>query len=358
MGNECTVIRTKTAKQKPQAGEPFGFGRIFTDHMFVMEYFAGQGWVDPRIIPYAPLEMDPSAMVLHYSQTIFEGMKAYRRPDGGVNLFRPQLNFERFNKSADRMAMPQVDEELVLGYLKQLLALDAEWVPGEPGTSLYIRPFMFATDEFLGVRASNSYKFLIIMSPSGSYYGNSLQAIPIYIEDRYVRAVRGGVGFAKTGGNYAASVKSQQLANEAACDQVLWLDGVERRYVEEVGSMNVFFVERGALVTPKLNGSILPGITRRSVMQLAESIGIEVSEQSIAVDELVSKIKSGDISEAFGSGTAAVISPIGSLMYEGQTISLGDGNTGEIAQRVFDQLTGIQYGKIDDLFGWAFPIEE
>lgn len=355
--SNCPITITSTRKNKPLAGEALGFGRIFTDHMFVMDYHSGQGWHDARIVPYAAIELDPSAMVLHYSQTIFEGMKAYRRADGGINLFRPELNFERLNSSAERMAIPTIDGKYVLACLEDLLRIDADWIPSEAGTSLYIRPFIIATDALLGVRASNSYKLMILLSPSGSYYAGGLKPTSIYVEDHYVRAVRGGIGAAKTGGNYAASVKSQQQATEKAYDQVLWLDGIERRYIEEVGAMNVFFVSEGKLLTPKLTGSILPGITRRSVIELATSLGYDVQETQITIEELIAGMKSGTVTEGFGSGTAAVISPIGNLTYDGETINFGETNdAGPVALALYETLTGIQYGTVEDRYGWIHQV--
>ncbi len=358
MSTICPIYRSTNLKEKPAPDAPLGFGRIFTDHMFVMDYHKDKGWHDPRIEAYAPLSVWPSSMVLHYSQTIFEGMKAYKREDGGINLFRPQLNFERLNRSADRLAIPQIDPDFVLDCLKELLILEQDWIPTQAGASLYIRPFIIATDEFLGVRASDSYKFMIILSPSAAYYSGGLKPVSIYIEDHYVRAVRGGIGSAKTGGNYAASIKSQQEAQAIHYDQVLWLDGVERRYIEEVGAMNVFFVDEGALITPQLNGSILPGITRQSVIELAMHRGYEVKEQLIDVNDLLAKVKSGAITEGFGSGTAAVIAPIGRILYDGDTILFGDGASGPLALEIYEELTGIQYGRKEDPFGWVFSVTD
>lgn len=355
--SNCPIYTTDQAKEKPVPGSALGFGRIFTDHMFVMDYDPENAWHDARIVPYAPIQLDPSAMVLHYSQTIFEGMKAYRRADGGINLFRPELNFERLNRSAERMAIPTIDAAYVLACLEDLLRLDADWIPSEAGTSLYIRPFIFATDALLGVKSSQHYKLMIILSPSGSYYAGGLKPTSIYVEDHYVRAVRGGIGAAKTGGNYAASVKSQQQATDGNYDQVLWLDGIERRYIEEVGAMNVFFVRNGELITPRLTGSILPGITRRSVIELAMAEAYTVNEEQITIEELIEGMKDGSISEGFGSGTAAVISPIGSLTYDGETIFFGESKeAGPVALKLYQTLTGIQYGAVTDRFGWVHQV--
>lgn len=356
--SNCPIYKTDHPKEKPVAGSPLGFGNIFTDHMFVMDYNPQELWHDARIVPYAPIQLDPSTMVLHYSQTIFEGMKAYRRADGGINLFRPTLNFERLNRSAERMAIPTVDTDFVLACLEDLLRLDVDWIPSEAGTSLYIRPFIFATDAVLGVRSSSRYSLMIILSPSGAYYAGGLKPTSIYVEDHYVRAVRGGIGAAKTGGNYAASVKSQQQATESSYDQVLWLDGIERRYIEEVGAMNVFFVRDGELITPQLTGSILPGITRRSVIEIANAEGFTVREEQITIEDLIAGMKDGSITEGFGSGTAAVISPIGSLTYDGETVFFGkDKQSGPVALRLYQILTGIQYGAVEDRFGWVHRVE-
>lgn len=356
MSTICPITLNPNLRTKPGLNESLGFGRLFTDHMFVMDYQTAAGWFNPRIEPYAPISIAPSSMVLHYSQTIFEGLKAYKRADGGINLFRPLLNFERLNISADRLAIPPIDTVFVLECLKELLRLEADWIPDQPGASLYIRPFIFATDEFLGVRASNSYKMMIILSPSGAYYEGGLKPVSIYIEDHYVRAVRGGIGAAKTGGNYAASIKSQKEANAINYDQVLWLDGVERRYIEEVGAMNVFFLEQGTLITPELNGSILPGITRRSVMELALARGYKVIEKKIAIDDLLAKVKSGVVSEGFGSGTAAVIAPIGRILYDGDTLLFGDGGAGPLALEIYEELTAIQFGRKEDPFNWVVSL--
>ncbi len=356
MDQSLPVTRTRHPKDKPADPNKLGFGQIFTDHVFHMDYREGEGWVDPRIEPYGPLVLDPATMAFHYGQTIFEGLKAYRFPDGSIRLFRPRLNFERINRSNDRMVVPPVDPDFLVGALKQLLRLESDWVPSAPGTSLYIRPFIIATDPFLGVRPSRTYRLMIILSPSGAYYPQGLNPVPIHVETKYVRAVRGGTGEAKTGGNYAASLRSQADAHARGFVQVLWLDGVERKYIEEVGSMNVFFVLGGTLVTPSLCGSILPGITRRSVLELADHWGIPTEERRLSMDEILEAGESGSLSEAFGSGTAAVISPIGELEYDGVRIRLHDGAIGPLSQRVYDTLTGIQYGRLPDPLGWMEPI--
>ena len=344
--------RASKLKQKPAADAPLGFGQIFTDHMFSMDYVEGQGWINPRIEPYAPICLEPSAMVFHYGQAIFEGLKAYKTADGTINLFRPQLNFERVNVSNARMVIPPIDEAFCLYALKELLKIERDWIPTADGTSLYIRPFIIATDPYLGVRPAHTYRFMIILSPSGRYYPQGLAPVNIYVEEEYVRAVKGGTGFAKTPGNYAASLIAQAKAYKTGYVQVLWLDGVHRRFIEEVGSMNVFFVIDGKLVTPALNGSILPGITRRTVLELAKRLGIESEEREIAIDELISMVKSGQVSEVFGAGTAAVISPVGELRYKDDVMTFNDGKIGPLSQKFYDIITGVQYGIRTDEYGW------
>ncbi|MDD2457467.1 MAG: branched-chain amino acid aminotransferase [Eubacteriales bacterium] len=347
-----SVTRASKPKQKPAADAPLGFGQIFTDHMFSMDYVEGQGWINPRIEPYAPICLEPSAMVFHYGQAIFEGLKAYKTADGAINLFRPQLNFERVNVSNARMVIPPVDEAFCLYALKELLKIEQDWIPTADGTSLYIRPFIIATDPYLGVRPAHTYRFMIILSPSGRYYPQGLSPVNIYVEEDYVRAVKGGTGFAKTPGNYAASLIAQAKAYKTGYVQVLWLDGVHRRFIEEVGSMNVFFVIDGKLVTPALNGSILPGITRRTVLELAKRIGLETEEREIAIDELITLAKSGRVNEVFGAGTAAVISPVGELRYKDEVMTFNDGKIGPLSQKFYDIITGVQYGTRIDEYGW------
>ena len=346
---------TKYEKEKP-AVEELGFGQIFTDHMFVLDYTEGHGWHDPRIIPYQPLTLDPSCMVFHYGQTVFEGLKAYKTPEKEVLLFRPEQNFKRLNKSSERMSIPALDEELVLEGLKQLVSIDRDWIPEAPGTSLYIRPFIIATEPYLGVSPSKNYQFIIIMSPVGSYYKEGINPVKILVEETYVRAVKGGTGEAKTGGNYASSLKAQQKATEDGYAQTLWLDGKEQKYVEEVGSMNVFFIIDGKAVTPALNGSILPGITRDSILTVLRDKGIEVEERRIAIDEVIEAHKSGKLQEAFGTGTAAVISPIGAFLVNGEELTVNDNQIGTITQDLYDTLTGIQNGIVEDTFGWTIKL--
>ena len=329
-----------------------GFGIHFSDHMFIMDYLEGRGWHSPRIVPYGHFSLDPAAVVLHYGQAIFEGLKAYRGVDGKIRLFRPRDNMKRMNRSAWRMCMPEVDEEFLLEAIKELVRTDARWVPEEKGTSLYIRPFMIATEAFLGVRPAKEYILSVILSPVGAYYAEGFNPVKIFVTDKFVRAAKGGVGEAKTAGNYAASLMASEEAKELGFTQVLWLDCAERRYIEEVGTMNIFFLFDEALVTPALSGSILPGITRDSVMKLAASWGIKVEERPITIDEVIERAQSGELKECFGSGTAAVISPVASLYYKGKSYEINGGKTGELAQRLFDELTAIQYGEKEEDFGW------
>jgi branched-chain amino acid aminotransferase len=350
------VTKTKNPKQKPVPGQPLPFGKNFTDHMFIMDYVEGEGWINPRIEEYGPITIEPSAMVFHYGQAVFEGLKAYRCPDGSVNLFRPKLNFERMNTSDARLVIPPLDEDFCVYATKELVSLERDWIPAGEGESLYIRPFVIATDPYLGVRPSNTYKFMIILSPSGAYYPQGIDPVRIYVEDKYVRAVRGGTGFTKCAGNYASSLIAQDIAHKKGYVQVLWLDGIDQKYIEEVGSMNILFVIDGKLVTPMLNGSILPGITRRSCIELAKSLGMEVEEKKISIDELIEAGKSKRLTEAFGSGTAAVISPVGELKYEDTVISINDNKIGPIAQLFYDTITGVQKGTVEDKYGWTVKI--
>ena len=354
---QIKVELAKTLKPKPVDEHKLGFGSIFTDHMFIMNYDTDQGgWHDPRIVPYGPLSLDPSAMCLHYGQETFEGMKAYKGPKGEVLLFRPTENFKRFNTSNDRLQIPAIDEELALEALKKLLEIEKDWIPTVEGSSLYIRPFIIATEPKLGVKAADNYLFLIILSPSGPYYSCAMDPVKIYVETEYVRAVKGGMGYTKTAGNYAASLKAQEVAHELGYGQVLWLDGVERKYIEEVGSMNVFFIIGDEIVTPMLSGSILPGITRKSVIEMLSSWGMKVSERKLSVEELIKAGEDGTLKEAFGTGTAAVISPIGQIKCGEHVFTVNDSKTGPVAQRLYDTLTGMQYGRLEDPYGWVVKV--
>jgi branched-chain amino acid aminotransferase len=352
---EVTVREAEKRKEKPDESN-LGFGTIFTDHMFNMDYEPDKGWHSARIEPYAPFALDPSTMFLHYAQGAFEGLKAYRTDSGNIQLFRPQMNFKRLNRSCRRLCIPEIDADFALEALKKLLSLEKDWVPGQPETSLYIRPTVIATDPYLGVRASYTYRFFIILSPVGAYYPEGFNPVKILVTSDYVRAVRGGVGEAKTPGNYAASILAGEKAHEAGYSQVLWLDGVEQKYLEEVGSMNIFFVIDDEIVTPELNGSILPGITRNSVIKLARHWNDKVSERKIGIDELMQAHSSGKLQEVFGAGTAAVISPVGEIKYGDQVITIAGGEVGPVAQKYYTAITGIQYGRAEDQLGWIVPV--
>ena len=353
---DIKITKTTNPKKKPEKGQPLGFGHIFTDHMFVMNYTEGKGWHDPRIVPYGEISIEPSAMVFHYGQSMFEGMKAYRGKDDSIYLFRPDMNAKRANQSNERLCIPEIPEDMFVEAVKAVVDVDRDWVPSDPGTSLYIRPFVIATDAFLGVAPSKTYLFMVILSPSGAYYESGLEPVGIWIEDEYVRAVKGGMGFAKTGGNYAASLIAQVKAHDSGYSQVLWLDGVERKYIEEVGAMNICFKIAGKVVTPMLNGSILPGITRNSILQVCRDWGYEVEERRISVDELVAAAKDGTLEEVFGTGTAAVVSPVNKLRYEDDVMNIGDGSIGELTQKLYDELTGIQWGEREDTRGWRVTV--
>jgi branched-chain amino acid aminotransferase len=347
---------TSNPMEKPTDENNLGFGQRFTDHMLLMDHSQDKGWHDARIVPYGPIEFDLSTMVLHYGQEVFEGMKAYKTVKGETVLFRPEANLARLNASNDRLCIPRIDEKQALEHLAELIRIESDWVPKSEGTSLYIRPAIIATDAFLGVKASSSYLYFVILSPSGAYYKNGLQPVRIYVEDELVRAVKGGMGFAKTGGNYAASILAGERAHEKGYDQVLWLDGVHRRYVEEVGSMNIFFKIGGEIVTPELNGSVLPGITRDSVLTLAKDMGYKVSERQISIDEVFDAHAAGKLEEVFGTGTAAVISAVSELTWHERTIVVNDGKMGDFSRLMYDTITGIQYGTIEDRFGWIYRV--
>ena len=348
------LVKEKKAKPDPST---LGFGRIFTDHMFMMDYTPDKGWHDARIVPFGPLSIHPACTALHYGSEIFEGLKAYRRADGKVQLFRPTENIRRMNNSAERLCLPQIPEDLALEILLAFVKTEEDWTPSAPGTSLYLRPFMFGNDENLGVHSVHHATFLIIASPVGSYYKEGINPVKIMIEDQDVRAVRGGTGYAKCGGNYAASNRAGARAEEKGYSQVLWLDGVERKYIEEVGAMNVMFKIGGEIVTPKLTGSILPGVTRKSCIEILKKEGYTVSERLLSVDELAEAMKRGTLEEAWGCGTAAVVSPIGELCYKDVKYTVNGGKIGEVTQHLYDTLTGIQWGKIADPFGWTMPVD-
>jgi branched-chain amino acid aminotransferase len=355
---DIRIEKTTNPKNKPTDKEfgSIGFGTIFTDHMLMIDYKGGSGWHDARIVPYGPLSLDPASTCFHYGQLIFEGMKAYKVDDDKVVLFRPDQNMARMNNSCERMCIPPIDEKETLDAIATLVRLDKGWVPAAPGTSLYVRPFIISNEPLLNVHPANSYLFITILSPVGAYYKSGLNPVKIYVEDNYVRAVKGGTGFAKCAGNYASSLKSQIEADKKGYSQVLWLDGVERKYIEEVGSMNVFFVIDGEVVTPELNGSILPGITRKSVIEVVKSWNMPISERRIAIDELARLYKDGKVQEAFGAGTAAVISPIGELKWGDLVMRFSDGKIGAVSQKLYDEISGIQTCKKEDKFGWVYAV--
>lgn len=357
MKQEISFIPREQLKAKPGTGS-LGFGRYFSDYMFVMDYDGDKGWFEPRIAPYEPITLEPSAMVFHYGQAIFEGMKAYKTGDGSIKLFRPEKNMKRLNESCDRLCIPRIDEEFLLEGIKRLIITEKDWVPDGDGTSLYIRPFIFSTEPYLGVRPASQYKLLVILSPSGAYYGSQLSPVKIYVEEQYVRAVIGGVGHVKTAGNYAASLKAQEKADAGGFAQILWLDAKENKYVEEVGSMNIFFKINGEVVTPRLNGSILPGVTRDSVIQLLKYWNIPVREEKISIEEVFAAHKRGELEEVFGAGTAAVISPVGELTWKDQSITINDNNIGQLSQKIYDEITGIQLGKKEDPFNWTVKVTQ
>ena len=349
------IERTTAPRLKP-AIEGIPFGTYFSDHMFTMQYVKGSGWFDAKIVPYGTIALEPSAMVFHYAQEVFEGMKAYRGADGKIRLFRPPENIARMNNSCDRLCIPRIPEDIFMEALKTLVEVDQDWVPSEPDTSLYIRPFVIATDPHVGVHASHSYLFCIITCPVGSYYPEGINPVKIMIEGEDVRAVRGGTGFAKCGGNYAASLRAGERAAELGFSQVLWLDGVERKYIEEVGSMNVMFKINGTIVTPELTGSVLPGITRKSCVELLKSWGYKVEERRISIDELIGAAESGALEEAWGTGTAAVVSPIGQIIYQGKEYTVTNFQIGELTQKLYDTITGIQWHKTEDPFNWTVEV--
>lgn len=355
--HKINITLTETKKEKPLSDQ-LEFGRVFTDHMFIADYTEGQGWGGHRIVPYAPISLDPAATVFHYGQSVFEGMKAYIGEGGKVLLFRPEENMRRMNQSCDRLCMPQFTEQSAIEALEELLIIDKEWIPTAEGTSLYIRPYMIATEPYLGVAPAKKYQFIIILSPVGSYYKEGIHPVKILVEDAYVRAVAGGTGMAKTAGNYASGLRAQEIADRKGYSQVLWLDGVERKYIEEVGSMNAFFKINGEVITPVLNGSILEGITRKSIIQLLKHWDIPVIERKISVEEIYEAHRAGTLEEAFGTGTAAVVSPIGELNWRDEKLVVNNGDIGSISEKLYNELTGIQYGKIADPFGWVVEVTE
>ena len=352
---EIKFVKADTLKAKPDPST-LGFGKIFSDYMFMMDWNKETGWHDARIVPFANLSLHPASTVLHYGSEIFEGLKAYRRADGKVQLFRPIENIRRMNNSAERLCLPQIPEDMAMEIYTKFVDVEKDWTPNQEGTSLYLRPFMFGNDESLGVHAVHNATFIIIASPVGSYYKEGINPVKIMIEDEDVRAVRGGTGYAKCGGNYAASNRAGERAEQKGYSQVLWLDGVERKYIEEVGAMNVMFKINGEIVTPKLTGSILPGITRKSCIEVLKKEGYNVNERLLSLEELTKAMADGTLEEAWGCGTAAVVSPIGELCYKDHKYTVNNGKIGEVTQHLYDTLTGIQWGKIEDTYGWTVMI--
>ena len=352
---EIKITRATTLKQKPDQSK-LGFGQYFTDHMFIMEYTEGKGWENARIVPFDYIPIHPASTVLHYGAEIFEGMKAYKTADG-YQMFRPRENIKRMNDSAERLCLPAIPEDLTLKALTELINIDYDWIPEQEGTSLYIRPFMYGNDETLGVHAVHRATFAIILSPVGAYYAEGLNPVKISIESEDVRAVRGGTGYAKCGGNYAASMRAGKRAAAKGFSQVLWLDGVERKYIEEVGAMNVMFKINGEIITPMLTGSVLPGITRKSCIEILREWGYKVSERLISVDELIGAAENGTLEEAWGTGTAAVISPIGHLVYKDVDHVVAENKIGDLAQKLYNELTGIQWGKVEDKRDWCYRVK-
>lgn len=350
------VELTKTPKAKPTDESKLGFGKLFSDHMFVMDYTEGQGWHDPRIIPYQPFVLDPACVVFHYAQEIFEGMKAYRTAEGKIQLFRPDCNAQRMNDSADRLCIPRIPTEDYIQAVKALVEVEKDWVPHTDGASLYIRPYTFATDVGLGVHASKHYTFAIICSPSGAYYAEGIDPVRIYVEDEFIRAAPGLTGFTKCGGNYAASIKAGEMAEEQGFAQVLWLDGVEKKYVEEVGSMNIMFKISGKIYTAACVGTVLPGVTRRSCIELCKDWGYEVIEGKLPIADVMKAAREGKLEEVFGTGTAAVVSPVKELRWKDEVAYISDGKIGPLTQKLYDTLTGIQWGKIEDTKGWTVEV--
>lgn len=350
-----SIEKTTSLKQKPPH-DILGFGNYFSDHMFLMDYTEAEGWHNARITPYQPIPLDPGASVLHYGQTVFEGLKAFKQKDGGVALFRPNFNFKRMRDGASRLCMPAPSEEQMLEGIKKLIEVDRSWVPSENGCALYIRPTLIGTEGFLGVRPSKKYIWYVILSPVGAYYKEGLNPVKIWVEQHYTRAALGGLGSTKAGANYAASLLAAENAKKKGYAQVLWSDSKEHRYIEEVGTMNVFFVLKDKVVTPHLNGSILGGATRACAIKILKDWGMNVEERTIAIDEVVENHRLGKLREVFGTGTAAVISPVGELFYNGEPIIINDFKMGDLSQRLYDEITGIQRGEREDKHGWVIKV--
>ena len=356
MKYEFTITRTATPKAKPDP-DTLGFGNTFSDHMFLMNYTEGKGWHDGRIVPYGPLTLDPAACVFHYGQEMFEGLKAYKTPDGKVQLFRPDMNAKRTRKTNDRMCIPDIDEELQVAAYEALVDVERDWIPTKEGTSLYLRPFIIGTEAFLGVRPSKEYLYCVIASPSGPYYKGGLAPTKIFVEDMYTRAAPGGTGYAKVGGNYGGALKAQEKAHDMGCSQVLWLDGVEKKYVEEIGTSNAFFMIGDEVFTAPLDGTILPGITRDSVIALLKHWGVKVTERKLAIQEVFDAHAAGKLTEVFATGTAAVISPVGELIWKSSSIIINGNEIGALSQKLYDAIYGMQTGKAEDPFGWMVEVK-
>ena len=353
--SDIKITKTKTSKINSVDFKNLGFGEVFSDHMFSMDYENGR-WINQRIEPYGKIEFEPAMCTLHYAQAVFEGLKAFHVRDGSINIFRPEKNLERMNRSNERMCIPTIDKDMFFDAMTELIKLERDWIPKDTGHSLYIRPFIFGTDNFVGVHPSSTYRFMIILSPVGAYYKEGFNPVSLLVPEEYVRAVKGGVGDVKTAGNYAASLLPAEIAQEKGFTQVLWLDGEHHKYIDEVGTMNIFFVIDGEVITPPLEGSILPGVTRDTALYLTKSWGMKVSERRISIDELIRSSKEGRLQEVFGTGTAAVISPVDEIQYRETNIRINHGQIGPIARRLFDEITGIHYGEIPDTHGWMYNI--
>ncbi len=353
--SDIKITKSKTSKIDSVDFENLGFGEVFSDHMFSMDYENGE-WINQRIEPYGKIEFEPAMCTLHYAQAVFEGLKAFHVRDGSINIFRPEKNLERMNRSNERMCMPTIDKDMFFDAMTELIKLERDWIPKDTGHSLYIRPFIFGTENFLGVHPSSTYRFMIILSPVGAYYKEGFNPVSLLVPEEYVRAVKGGVGEAKTAGNYAASLLPAEIAQKKGFTQVLWLDGEHHKYIDEVGTMNIFFVIDDEVITPPLEGSILPGVTRDTALDLTKSWGMKVNERRISIDELIQSSKEGRLQEVFGTGTAAVISPVDEIQYRDTNININHGQIGPIARRLFDEISGIQYGEISDTHGWIYNI--
>ncbi|MDY5776169.1 MAG: branched-chain amino acid aminotransferase [Lachnospiraceae bacterium] len=353
---DIRFVEAKTLKEKPDQ-KNLGFGKYMTDYMFVMDWTKDEGWKDARIVPYEPITLDPACVTLHYAQETFEGMKAYRTAEGKIQLFRPEMNAKRMINSNARLCMPEFPVDMFVEAVKALVKVEEDWVPSEPETSLYIRPFMFATENALGVHMASAYKFMIICCPVGAYYAEGINPVKILVEDELVRAVKGGTGFTKCGGNYAGSILGQVKAEKMGYSQVLWLDGEQRKYVEEVGTMNIMFKIAGEIYTAPIEGTVLPGVTRDSMIHILRDWGYKVNETRLSIDDLMKAGHDGSLEEVFGTGTAAVVSPVGELRYKDDVVTINDFKIGDLTQKLYDTLTGIQWGKLEDKYNWTVEVK-